>query len=74
MDGRNVINALNKGRVKITFTSLNSGRDIEGIYTLRGRHVGLNPKTDVIVAWDLVDEKWQDIKVDSITQFILVDL
>lgn len=67
---KNVVDALNMGEVMIEFTSLNSGRTIKGTYTLKGRNIGLNPNTEVIVAWDLENKKWQDIKADTITYYV----
>lgn len=67
---KNVVDALNIGEVVIEFTSLNSGRTIKGKYTLKGRNIGLNPNTEVIVACDVENNKWQDIKADTITHYI----
>lgn len=66
----NVISALNTGEVVIEFTSIHSGNTIKGKYTLKGRNIGINPKSDTIVCWDLVNKQWQDIKADSITYYI----
>jgi hypothetical protein len=67
---KDIISALSAGEVIIEFTSLHSGRSIKGRYTLKGRNIGINPKSDTIVCWDLVNKQWQDIKSDSITYYI----
>lgn len=67
---KDIISALNAGEVIIEFTSLHSGRSIKGRYTLKGRNVGVNPQSDTIVCWDVLNKQWQDIKSDSITYCI----
>ena len=69
----NLLMALNKGMVKIYYKSINSGRIIEGYYTLKNRNVGISPKTDTFVAWDLEREIWQDIRSNTVEQWMLVE-
>tara|TARA_B100000683_G_scaffold267700_1_gene301786 strand:- start:701 stop:934 length:234 start_codon:yes stop_codon:yes gene_type:complete len=56
--------------VKIVFKSLTSDKTHIGHYTLKGRNVGQASDTETIVAWDIENEKWQDIRVSTITMFI----
>ena len=56
--------------VKIVFKSLTSNKTHIGHYTLKGRNVGQASDTETIVAWDIENEKWQDIRVSTITMFI----
>ena len=57
--------------VKIVFKSLlKSNKMHTGHYTLKNRNVGQSKNSETIVAWDIENEKWQDIRVSTITQFI----
>ena len=57
--------------VKIVFKSLTSNKTHIGHYTLKNRNVGRQSNdSDTIVAWDIENKKWQDIRVSTITQFI----
>ena len=58
-------------RVEIVFESLTSNKTHRGVYTLKNRNVGRQSNdSDTIVAWDIENKKWQDIRVSTITQFI----
>ena len=58
-------------RVEIVFESLTSNKTHKGVYTLKNRNVGRQSNdSDTIVAWDIENKKWQDIRVNTITQFI----
>ena len=58
-------------RVHIEFESLTSNKTHKGIYTLKNRNVGRQSNdSDTIVAWDVENKKWQDIRVSTITQFM----
>ena len=58
-------------RVEIVFESLTSSKTHKGVYTLKNRNVGRQSNdSDTIVAWDIENKKWQDIRVSTITQFI----
>ena len=58
-------------RVEIVFESLTSNKTHKGVYTLKNRNVGRQSNdSDTIVAWDIENKKWQDIRVSTITQFI----
>ena len=52
------------------FESLTSSKTHKGVYTLKNRNVGQASDTETIVAWDIENKKWQDIRVSTITQFI----
>ena len=56
--------------VKIVFKSLTSNKTHIGHYTLKNRNVGQSKKSETIVAWDIENKKWQDIRVSTITMFI----
>ena len=57
--------------VKIVFKSLTSNKTHIGHYTLVDKPVQNQANdTETIVAWDIENEKWQDIRVSTITQFI----
>ena len=57
--------------VEIMFESLTSNKTHRGIYTLKNRNVGRQSNdSDTIVAWDVENKKWQDIRVSTITQFM----
>ena len=58
-------------RVEIVFESLTSNKTHKGVYNLRHRNVGRQSNdSDTIVAWDVENKQWQDIRVSTITQFI----
>ena len=62
---RNVIlDALKTSTVKIDFRSLNSGRNITGIY--KGHYANQNIKSNKVVVWDVDNSKWEDIEWDTI--------
>ena len=57
--------------VKIVFKSLLTSNKVHiGHFTLKNRYVGQSNDSETIVAWDMENEKWQDIRVSTITQFI----
>ena len=71
MQAQTVLNSLKVcSDVKIVFKSLTSNKTHIGHYTLKGRNVGQASDTETIVAWDIENEKWQDIRVSTITMFI----
>tara|TARA_S200000501_G_scaffold165805_1_gene156234 strand:+ start:252 stop:497 length:246 start_codon:yes stop_codon:yes gene_type:complete len=59
-------------RVEIVFESLTSNKTHKGTYTLRNKGMVKNQSndSDTIVAWDVENKKWQDIRVSTITQFM----
>ena len=58
--------------VKIVFKSLLTSNKVHiGHYTLVDKPIQNQANdTETIVAWDIKNEKWQDIRVSTITQFI----
>ena len=57
--------------VKIVFKSLTSNKTHIGHYTLVDKPVQNQANdTETIVAWDIENEMWQDIRVSTITMFI----
>ena len=58
-------------RVEIVFESLTSNKTHRGTYTLRNMNIGRQSNdSDTIVAWDVENKQWQDIRVSTITQFM----
>ena len=55
--------------VKIVFKSLTSNKTHIG-HTLKNRNIGQSKNSETIVAWDIENEHWQDIRVSTITMFI----
>jgi hypothetical protein len=73
MNASEILKALESGVVHIWFTSLNSGEELDGHFTLVNRNVGrINPGSDKIPAFDVSKNKWEDIEVSTINQWILV--
>ena len=58
--------------VKIVFKSLLTSNKVHiGHYTLVGKPIQNQANdTETSVAWDIENEKWQDIRVSTITMFI----
>jgi len=59
-------------KVQVEFQSLTSNKVHKGVYTLKnkGRVKNQSINSDTIVAWDVENEKWQDIRVSTITHFM----
>ena len=73
MKAKPILDALNKGEVHIWYTSLNSGKELDSYYTLEDRHIGkIDPNSDKIVAYDTIDNKWEDIEVSTINQWVYI--
>ena len=72
IQAQTVLNTLKvSSDVKIVFKSLTSNKTHIGHYTLVDKPVQNQANdTETIVAWDIENEKWQDIRVSTITQFI----
>jgi len=64
MNRQVILDALKTSKVKIDFRSLNSDRNITGVY--KGHSARQNPKSNKVVVWDVVNEKWDDIEWDTI--------
>ena len=73
MNASKILEALDRGVVHIWFTCLNSGDELEGHFTLKNRNVGrINPTSDKIIAFDVNKNRWEDIEVSTINQWISV--
>jgi|TARA_S200002703_G_scaffold140208_2_gene131337 hypothetical protein len=73
MNAQPILEALNKGVVHIWFTSLNSGNELDGHFTLKDRNVGkIDPTSAKIPAFDISNNKWEDIEVSTINQWASV--
>ena len=72
IQAQTVVNSLKVcSDVKIVFKSLSSDKTHIGHYTLKNKNIQNQANdTETIVAWDIENEKWQDIRVSTITQFI----
>ena len=59
-------------KVYMSFDSLTSdGKIHEGNYTLKRKHIKRQSNdTDTLVAWDVDNECWQDIRVSTINYWI----
>jgi len=66
----NLIDALLKGEVDITFKSLNSGKEITKTFTLNTCFkVPQNPKSDKIVGYNPIAKEWEDIHKSTIIEW-----
>ena len=73
MNFQKLVEALNTGVVLIWFTSLNSGDELEGHYTLKNRHIGkVNPDSSKIPAFNVCRNRWEDIEVFTINKWVKV--
>ena len=72
IQAQTVLNTLKvSSDVKIVFKSLTSNKTHIGHYTLVDKPVQNQANdTETIVAWDIENEHWQDIRVSTITMFI----
>jgi hypothetical protein len=64
MNRQVILDALKISKVKIDFRSLNSGRNITGVY--KGHSAKQNTMSNKVVVWDTVNEKWDDIEWETI--------
>tara|TARA_R110002074_G_scaffold313030_1_gene483668 strand:+ start:264 stop:485 length:222 start_codon:yes stop_codon:yes gene_type:complete len=66
----NMIKALNKGKVAITFESMVSGRKIEDIYTLKGVNLPQNPENNKLVVLHCDSNTYEDIEKKTILEWV----
>ena len=59
-----ILDALKTSTVKIDFRSLNSGRNITGLY--KGHSAKQSIQSNKVVVWDVENSKWDDIEWDTI--------
>ena len=65
-----LIEALRKGKVDITFKSLNSGQEITKTFTLNTCFkVPQNPQSDKIVGYNPIAREWEDIQKSTIIKW-----
>ena len=64
MNRQVILDALKTSKVKIDFRSLNSGRNITGVY--KGHSAKQNIQSNKVVVWDVENSKWDDIEWDTI--------
>ena len=67
----NLVDALKSSEVVIKYKSILSGNLKEVRGTLLPPHfVPQNPHNDAVVMWDVENERWEDIRVDTIISWI----
>lgn len=66
----NLIKALEKGKVLITFRSLSSGRRIEDVYTLQGVNLPQNPNNEKLVVLHCETNTYEDIAKETVEQWV----
>jgi len=69
----NMIKALNKGRVSITFKSMVSGREIQDIYTLKGVNLPQNPENNKLVVLHCDSNTYEDIEKKTIIEWVSLE-
>lgn len=66
----NILNAAKTGNVLISYVSLNSGRLIRDVFTLKGVNVHQNPENDKIVMLKVSTNTYEDIEKNTIESWI----
>ena len=67
----NILKAMEKGSVRLKYTSLRSGREKEVVGTLYGdTYIKQYPTSDKIIFWDVENNKWEDIECSTIVSWI----
>jgi len=61
-----LIKALAEGHVRLTFTSLSSGREIKDVYTLQGVNLPQNPQSDKLILRHVESNCYEDIEKNTI--------
>ena len=65
-----LIEALRKGKVDITFKSLNSGQEITKTFTLNTCFkVPQNPQSEKIIGYNPIAREWEDIQKSTIIKW-----
>jgi len=66
----NVLECLYQEDCFIEYMSVNSGRTLEGWFTLAGdKKIKQYDVSDTIVVWDIENEKWEDIRTNTICRW-----
>ena len=64
----NILNTMKIGNVKLTYTSLVSGKEKTVVGTLKGdKWVLQHATSDNITFWDVENEKWESLQCSTIT-------
>ena len=75
-----LLETLKVAEVKISFRSLNSGKNITAPCTLREDripnhfHINQDPNSEKIIVWRGDTKKWEDIEVSSIIHWTVIDM
>jgi len=67
----NILKAMQKGPVQLTYTSLSSGREIKELYTLVGVTVPQSLESNKIIAIHVNSGQYEDIEKSTITGWCL---
>ena len=78
MDINKLRKTLETSVVLITFQSLKSGKIYDREYTLCDKYMQVpnhvrNQQGDKLICYDVEFQKWEDIEIDSIQTFIVVE-
>jgi len=78
MDINKLRKTLETSVVLITFQSLKSGKVYDREYTLCDKYMAVpnhvrNQQGDKLICYDVEFQKWEDIEIDSIQTFIVVE-
>jgi hypothetical protein len=66
--------ALRNGNVSITYSSLNSGKEITKTYTLKTIFkVNCSLKSDKLIAYDIEAKEWEDIERSTIKNWSICE-
>ena len=62
----NIVSAMKVGEVEIEYTSLISGNSKKVVGTLKDKALNQNKDNERIVFWDVNNDRYEDIKIDTI--------
>ena len=62
----NIVSAMKVGEVEIEYTSLISGNSKKVIGTLKDKALNQSNDNERIVFWDVNNDRYEDIKIDTI--------
>lgn len=66
----NILDSLYECDTYIEYMSVNSGRTLEGWFTLAGdKKIKQYNTSDTIVCWDVENNKWEDIRTNTISRW-----
>ena len=69
VDTAKLINLLKNGEVKINYIHWKTDEPLEVIASQGGCWSNQSDKSDTIVVYDTIDNKWEDVRVSTITSF-----